>query len=259
MADLSINTEEITENTTPQEETPEIKSTVLSEDEVEEVLKDEEKEVEEEDVKLPSEEEKEEKENPEDVKEELERLKKELEELKSNKGGVNEETLKEYAQKALNEGLTEDDYKSLEKLGYDKETVDVFVEGLRAKQSKSAEELLQGITTIDEYKEAVRWAADNWDKEQIEEFNTIIAKGDPTAIRLVVRGLVKEAKGMLGKEEQPNLHNNTNRAKPQVIEGYATKADMIKDMNDPRYGKDIAYTKKVERRVMKTDTTKWYQ
>ena len=183
---------------------------------------------------------------------------KELEELKSNKGGVNEETLKEYAEKAIKEGLTDDDYKSLEKLGYDKDTIDVFVEGLKAKQSKSAEELLQGVTTMEEYQEAVKWAADNWDKEQIEEFNTIIAEGNPTAIRLVVRGLVKEAKGMLGQNEQPNLHNNTNRVKPQGIQGYETKADMIKDMSDPRYGKDIAYTRKVEQRVMKSDTTKWY-
>lgn len=254
---VNPTTENIEEVENTEEVKPEIKSTILSDEEVEKVLNEDE-EVNEEDVKLPSEEKEEEEIDP---KEELERLKQELEELKKQKQEPKKEDnqlLSEMAQKALTEGLNEEDYKRLEQLGYDKETVDVFVEGLKAKQEKSAEQLLEGITTIDEYKEAIDYAAEHWDEQQIEEYNKVLADGNPAAVRIAVRALIKEYKGGRNAEVD-TLHRNTERARPEGIKSYETKADMMKDMQDPRYGKDIAYTRKVEQRIKMTDMSKWYQ
>jgi hypothetical protein len=173
-------------------------------------------------------------EKPEKTPEELAKYEKYLDKVKSG------------------EGLTEEDYSELEALGYTRDFINEQVEFIQYKAQQYVREVLDPVGGEEVFKEAVAWAKENWPEDKIKEYNETIAKVPKLAQQALVKELVDAYKA--GATTEP-IHSNTPPAGSK--KGYTSETDFMKDISDPRYGKDPAYTKAVEAKMAQTDTTGW--
>lgn len=89
----------------------------------------------------------------------------------------------------------------------------------------------------EQYSNMVKWAADNLTAEEIEAYDDAIDSGNMARINLALKGLqsaYQDSVGVEGKTLQ-------GRTAPSSNVGYRSQAELIADMNDPRYDNDPAY------------------
>ena len=250
------------------EATPEVvvESTILTEEEVKEVVQSTPNEEPKDEVVLPSD-------AVEDplanlTHEELLAKVKELSEAKPVEEQVEtpdappQNLVREYMEKFAENGdaLSEADYQDLAAKGYDKDFVDTYIAGVQAANMKAAEELVKDFGGLEQFNKAKLWAKDNWTENEIAVFDKAVSEAnaseDKATVKVILNSLMKEFNA---SSAQPNalIHTNTP-PKPEIM-GYGSKADMMSDMDDPRYGKDAVYTHKVEDKMGLTDTGAWYK
>ena len=87
-----------------------------------------------------------------------------------------------------------------------------------------------------EYNRLTSWAADNVPESKLDAFNSIIDKGNATAIQIAVSGLRSEYEAQEGYEGRM-LQGKAARA----ANGFRSQAEVVQAMSDPRYDKDPAY------------------
>ena len=85
------------------------------------------------------------------------------------------------------------------------------------------------------------WAAENLDADTVQAFDNVIESGNVAAINLALRGLQSQYNDNVGYE------NNMIQGKPAQAtgSGYRSQAEVVRDMNDPRYDRDPAYRQEV--------------
>ena len=87
-----------------------------------------------------------------------------------------------------------------------------------------------------QYQRMTAWAAENLDPTLVDAFDNVIESGDVATINLMLKGLQSQYKDNVGYE------NNMIQGKPaQAVNGYRSQAEVVRDMNDPRYDRDPAY------------------
>ena len=87
-----------------------------------------------------------------------------------------------------------------------------------------------------EYNRLTSWAADNIPESKLDAFNSIIDRGNATAIQIAVAGLRSEYETQEGYEGRML----TGKA-ARVSNGFRSQAEVVAAMNDPRYDNDPAY------------------
>ena len=91
-----------------------------------------------------------------------------------------------------------------------------------------------------QYQQMTAWAAENLDADTVQAFDNVIESGNVAAINLALRGLQSQYNDNVGYE------NNMIQGKPaQPSNGYRSQAEVVRDMNDPRYDRDPAYRQEV--------------
>ena len=91
-----------------------------------------------------------------------------------------------------------------------------------------------------QYQQMTQWAADNLDADTVQAFDNVIDTGNVAAINLALRGLQSQYNDSVGYE------NNMLQGKPaQSVNGFRSQAEVVRDMNDPRYDRDPAYRQEV--------------
>lgn len=91
-----------------------------------------------------------------------------------------------------------------------------------------------------QYQQMTQWAAENLDADTVQAFDNVIDTGNVAAINLALRGLQSQYNDSVGYE------NNMLQGKPaQAVNGYRSQAEVVRDMNDPRYDRDPAYRQEV--------------
>lgn len=134
--------------------------------------------------------------------------------------------------------LSEESYQSLVDKGIPKEVVDGYIEGQKHLAAKQVSEIQNIVGGADEYNRMIQWAADTLSPEQIESFNSSLG----TNLRdTAVNGLYAQFTNAVGKA--PNLIEGGHA--PSGPSRYESKAQMVADMNDPRYSKDPAFRSNV--------------
>ena len=91
-----------------------------------------------------------------------------------------------------------------------------------------------------EYNRLTSWAADNVPESKLNAFNSIIDKGNATAIQIAVAGLRSEYEAQEGYEGRM-LQGKAARA----ANGFRSQAEVVQAMSDPRYDTDPAYRQDV--------------
>ena len=143
--------------------------------------------------------------------------------------------------------LSDDTMKKLEKAGFPKPMVDMYIAGLEAK----AEAFTQSVYNVAGGKESfdkVSLYMQQQPKETIEAFNKVLMTGDIGQISLVVQGVQAQMKAKYGTTNPTIMSGQTGLSGK---EGFKTKTEMVEAMKDPRYQKDVAYTQEVYERIRK--------
>lgn len=166
---------------------------------------------------------------------------------------IEEAKIQEYEQTINESGsLSEDQYKELEEAGYTREQVDREIEFREYQKIKSVEELTGD--TIDKFKEVVAWAQENKTPEEIKEFNEALKGSNKLGQQALLKTLYAEA-AKSGGTEDVTLHTNTPQR--QASKGYSSESELFADMNNPAYKNDPKYQQKVMDKLSVSDTTGW--
>jgi len=141
--------------------------------------------------------------------------------------------------------ITEDMYSQLSEAGLARNTVDTYLDGVRATAGYANEDLTsRQIDTVRnsvggeaEYSKIVNWASNNLSKDEIQSFDELIGTGNVGAIKLAVGGLKSQY------EEANGYEGRMLTGKPPKASGdvFRSQAEVVAAMSDPRYDRDPAY------------------
>jgi hypothetical protein len=146
--------------------------------------------------------------------------------------------------------LTEEDYAAIEKSGLSREQFEIMAEGYKARQEKATQDLYSWVGGEQEYKALQEFGAANLSPEEIEVFNNAINYDSPAIAKMAVLGLramYQEKRGA-----PPSMRIESDGSSSQAVEAFQSQQEVIKALNDRRYGKDIAYTNMVNEKRAKS-------
>ena len=158
--------------------------------------------------------------------------------------GVNFKALEE---EYVNTGsLSAASMEALDKAGYPKEVVDAYIAGLQA----SAEKFETAVFKMAGGKEAyaqVTGFIKAQGKAYVDAFNAAIDTGNLSQLEMIIRGVQSQITVKKGTA-QPTILGN--KAPNTGIAGFTSRDEMVKAMNDRRYGRDPGYTKEVRQKTL---------
>lgn len=148
-----------------------------------------------------------------------------------------------YTEYANDGGLSENSYSELAKMGINRQTVDAYISGQEALQQQHTASIMSTVGGQENYNNMVQWASQNLSKSEIEAFNKTVDTGTIEQAQLAIAGI--NAKYQANTRE-PNLFSGH---KADTNEGYESVAQMLTDINNPKYQTDSAFRRKVESKV----------
>ena len=96
--------------------------------------------------------------------------------------------------------------------------------------------MMNSVGGKEQYQQIMNWAVQNLPQSDIEAFDAIVDSANPSSISMAVESMAKrytDANGQEGKTIQGRS--------AKMTDSYRSQAEMIRDMNDPRYDSDPAY------------------
>ena len=147
----------------------------------------------------------------------------------------------EFAEKGQ---LSDESYEKLAKAGFDKTTVDAFIEGQQAisrERVAAAHEVAGGPEA---YSNMTEWAKTGLNRAELDAYNTAVG-GSHEEMLQAVNGLKARYESEFGRPPRL-LGGNGSGNTPG---GYESQQQMVDDMRDPRYARDPAFRAKVTRRI----------
>jgi len=154
--------------------------------------------------------------------------------------------------------LTDEMYDQLNEAGFSDATIDAYLGGLRSQLGYDAAEAtlsdreitnIKNIAGGDEgYAQVVQWASENLPEEDIAAFDEVINTANEAAVRFAVKALVSQYEDAVGRT--PELVTGKQSSTGQA---YRSMAEVVRDMNDPRYDNDDAYRMDVMRKLERSN------
>ncbi|NBK20414.1 MAG: hypothetical protein EOM68_00095 [Spirochaetia bacterium] len=142
-------------------------------------------------------------------------------------------------------------YETLAKIGYTKAFIDSFVAGQEAIGQQYVNSIVDYAGGQDKFNAIFAHLQAN-SPESVEALTRAIDARDLTSVKSIINLAAGGVKKTFGVKEQRTLTARAKQAAPAKAETqphFESKADMIKAMNDKRYGRDDAYTREVEQKV----------
>lgn len=141
--------------------------------------------------------------------------------------------------------LSEESLKALEKAGYPKTVVDMYLKGLQATTERYIAQVKSYAGGDEGYNQLVSFLKTQ-SQDTIDEFNESIKSGNLGRVHLVIKGLQAEMTSKYGTTNKTIMGNGGANSNP---EGYTSMEQMTKDMSDPRYQVDPKFTREVMRKI----------
>ena len=162
---------------------------------------------------------------------------------------------------ANNGSISEDHYTQLEKAGLARDTIDTYLDGVRATAGYANEDLTNrqidsvrnSVGGKAEYDKIVGWAGQNLSKDEIQSFDELIGTGNVGAIQLAVSGLKAQyetANGFEGKMY-------TGKAPRSSGDVFRSQQELVAAMSDSRYDEDPAYRQDIIEKLERSDNVKF--
>ena len=147
--------------------------------------------------------------------------------------------------------LSADTYTKLDKAGYPREMVDVYIEGLTSRTTKVVGEAYSAVGGEETYNEMIDWAINNLSPEDQSEYDRAVNSGN----RFVALSAVKALKGDYesskgGDAQEPEEIISAKGAANSSR--YETFDDYMEDLNDPRYDTNEGFRNKVAQKLSRS-------
>lgn len=117
------------------------------------------------------------------------------------------------------------------------------VNRLTAEEEKS---LLDTVGGLDFYNQAIKWAGENFSKEEIAAYDAILASGDRGAVTFSVKSLIQRFKAEGDYDGAPV---SGKAVRGQGLKPFRSQAELARAINNPKYREDPAYRLDVEQRL----------
>lgn len=154
-----------------------------------------------------------------------------------------------YEQEYFENGeLSEEAYAELEEQGFSRNIVDRYVEGAQAVAEKQANEVFEITGGQDGYEEMVNWAASNLSQEEKAVFNESLESNRTPQVKFAVEALYNKYTRAEGQQPSQVVDGGKPSTSSQA-KGYQSRAELVADMNSPKYEKDSAFRQQVERKL----------
>ena len=108
-----------------------------------------------------------------------------------------------------------------------------------------AQELMKMVGGQKAYQSMLSWAGDNFSKEQVEMYDSVMESGNPNAIFFAVQALQAQYNNAVGSDGQLL----TGRGTQDTDDSFKSQAELVAAMGDPRYDRDPAYRAELMRRL----------
>jgi hypothetical protein len=145
--------------------------------------------------------------------------------------------------------LSDANIATLEKAGFPKAVVDQYLTGVKASAQAMIAEYHAVVGGTEQFNAFKAWAGTNLSNAQLEAYNAAAKTGGET-FKLTLGGLYQQYKTSTGSE--PNLVGGGN-ASAGSVDVFNSMGELKAAINDPRYGKDRAYTLAVEQKVARSN------
>lgn len=152
----------------------------------------------------------------------------------------------EYAE---NGELSQGTYDALAAAGIPADLVDQFIAGQEAQANAERESVLADVGGQETYDNMTEWAADNFSDAEIDTFNNAVNSGDANMTRMAVAGLKARYEAAVGSEPSRMVSGEA----PAGASAYRSVAEMMTDMQDPRYHNDPAFRADVQAKLSRSD------
>lgn len=162
----------------------------------------------------------------------------------TSKGVDYDALVKEYED---NGKLSDESLKTLKGAGYPEAVVNAFIKGFEAQVNEFTNAVYKMAGGTAEYGRLCEFIK-GLGEADVQAFNETINSGSLTQLSALINGY---------KAQMTTKYGTSNRSilgGAAMVEnkGFNSKDAMIKAMNDPRYGMDMAYTEKVQRMTMQS-------
>ena len=115
---------------------------------------------------------------------------------------------------------------------------------------EQANQLFEMVGGEKAYKSMIDWAGQNFSKEEVQMYDSVMAKGDPNAIFFAVQALNSKYTDAVGNDGQ--LLTGKRSAAQQDAQ-FRSQQELVQAMNDPRYERDPAFRDDVMRKLQNSD------
>lgn len=159
------------------------------------------------------------------------------------KSGINFDALA--AEYDKDGALSAESLAALEKAGYPKAVVDAYLAGLDALADRYVQEVKNLAGGEENYARLIQFIGSQ-PQNVIDGFNAAIQTGNIAQIQLALAGIQAQMTAAYGTSNPSVMAGAQGAGTPT---GYQTTAEMTKDMSDPRYQTDPAFTQEVYRKL----------
>ena len=119
-------------------------------------------------------------------------------------------------------------------------------EGLSEEQAEFLMDMVGGDKA---YKSMLQWASDNFSKDEVSMYDSVMESGNPNAIYYAVQALQARYNDSTGTDGQ----TLTGRGAENTDDSFKSQAELVAAMSDPRYDRDPAYRQDLMRRLENSD------
>lgn len=114
---------------------------------------------------------------------------------------------------------------------------------------EQADKLFEMVGGKKAYQAMIEWAGQSLSQGEIDMYDRVMAKGDPSAIFFAVQALSGRFNDAVGKDGKLL----TGRGTSSEGSAFRSQAELVQAMSDPRYDKDPAYRQDVMRKLENSD------
>ena len=132
------------------------------------------------------------------------------------------------------------------------EEEDVLEEDSSGEQlsEEQANQLFEMVGGEKAYKSMIDWAGQNFTKEEVQMYDSVMGKGDPNAIFFAVQALNSKYTDSVGNDGQLLTGQ---RSAAQQDASFRSQQELVQAMSDPRYDRDPAFRDDVIRKLQNSD------
>lgn len=114
---------------------------------------------------------------------------------------------------------------------------------------EQADKLFEMVGGKKAYQAMIEWAGQNLSEGEIQMYDSVMGRGDPSAIFFAVQALAGKYGDAVGKDGKLL----TGRSASKENSAFRSQAELVQAMSDPRYDKDPAYRQDVMRKLENSD------